>query len=204
MNLSVYGSLTTKASIAIMSFTVAVVGQLLDKQRKERIADASKRGQNKGPQPTIPELNDGYPPQYNDPPPKTAFNPSEYPPDKLNYNVAAAEQQGYYVRSPNIYQQQRDSINSDPVRDSSSAPLFHNYNSSRRESISSAAGQVYNERSTSPAFNPRQYSTPTPPPHIRQVNQPPYMQQSSQQLYQARSPRLHNVAGPQSSMSSPI
>ncbi|CAG8568013.1 5116_t:CDS:1, partial [Racocetra persica] len=114
-----------------------------------------------------------------------------------------AEKQGYYVQNPNIYDQQRDSISSNPVGESSPVPHFHNYNIPRRESNSSISGQIY-ERSTSPAFNPRQYSSPTPPPIIRQVNQPPYMQQSSQQPYQQRSPRMHNVAGPQNSMSSPI
>ncbi|KAF0482317.1 pheromone-regulated K+ transporter prm6 [Gigaspora margarita] len=276
--LSDYGSVTTRSSIAIMSFTVAVfaisvtilfcsflvylpllckirgnlkeycchiidkrIGQLLEKQRKVRIADANKKGQHQGPQPTIPTLDDNYPPQYNDPPPKAAFNFSEYPPDKLNYNNAtAADQQGYYVQNPNIYQQQRDSTGVNSSRDSSSAPVFQNYNSSRRESISSATGPIYNERSispgfnprqersvspgfnprqersnspgfnprqersNSPGFNPRQYPAPNSPPLIRQVNQPPYMQQSSQQLYQQRPPRIHNVAGPQSSMSSPI
>ncbi|CAG8697426.1 36076_t:CDS:2 [Gigaspora margarita] len=217
------------------------IGQLLEKQRKVRIADANKKGQHQGPQPTIPTLDDNYPPQYNDPPPKAAFNFSEYPPDKLNYNNAtAADQQGYYVQNPNIYQQQRDSTGVNSSRDSSSAPVFQNYNSSRRESISSATGPIYNERSispgfnprqersvspgfnprqersnspgfnprqersNSPGFNPRQYPAPNSPPLIRQVNQPPYMQQSSQQLYQQRPPRIHNVAGPQSSMSSPI
>ncbi|RIB24532.1 hypothetical protein C2G38_1997812 [Gigaspora rosea] len=255
-HLSDYGTVTTRTSIAIMSFTVAVfaisvtilfcsflvylpllckirgnlkeycchiidkrVGQLLEKQRKARIADANKKGQHQGPQPTIPTLgDDNYLPQYNDQQPKSAFNVSEYPPDKLNYNNATvADQQGYYVQNPNIYQQQRDSTGVNSSRDSSSAPVFQNYNSSRRESISSATGPIYNERSNSPGFNPRQersnspgfnprqYPAPISPPLIRQVNQPPYMQQSSQQqIYQQRTPRIHNVAGPQSSMSSPI
>ncbi|CAG8718153.1 5219_t:CDS:2, partial [Gigaspora rosea] len=110
------------------------------------------KGQHQGPQPTIPTLgDDNYLPQYNDQQPKSAFNVSEYPPDKLNYNNATvADQQGYYVQNPNIYQQQRDSTGVNSSRDSSSAPVFQNYNSSRRESISSATGPIYNERSNSP------------------------------------------------------
>ncbi|CAG8681651.1 12429_t:CDS:2, partial [Racocetra fulgida] len=83
---------------------------------KDRILDANTKGQTKGQQPTLPTLVDDYAlPQYNG------------PPDQLKYNVGA-EKQGYYVQNPNIYDQQRDSISSNPVRESSPVPHFHNYN----------------------------------------------------------------------------
>ncbi|CAG8822887.1 18846_t:CDS:2, partial [Racocetra persica] len=68
------------------SMNISVIGQLLAKNRRDRIADATNNVQSKDQQPTLPALRDDYAlPQYSGPPPK-AFNLSDAPPDQLKYN----------------------------------------------------------------------------------------------------------------------